>query len=403
MADAQACGPQRLTVDVAQRQGHFRLTAELDLPLRGVTALFGSSGCGKTSLLRLIAGLDRLQQGRIALGQALLADSGRRVHVPPHRRRLGVVFQEPRLFPHYRVAGNLRYGMPGHMASRFDAVVELLGIEALLERYPATLSGGEARRVAIGRALLSDPRLLLMDEPLSGLDAARKAELLRYVRRLSAEVGVPIIYVSHAPEEILEVADALVLMDAGKVLASGDLDAMLMRFELSEALAGFDGASRLVGRVRGHDRQDGLTEIELLDGQRLWVPALGVAPGQSVRLRIPARDVALAVRGADARALGGLSYRNQLHAVIEEASRLPGHAASLELRLRLGDQALRSRVTRQAWRELGLAVGQPVIALVRCVAFPTEQGGGLPDERHGAASAAAEAGSGQSAQLAQRY
>lgn len=403
MADVQARDPQRLTVDVAQRQGHFRLAAELSLPLRGVTALFGSSGCGKTSLLRLIAGLDRLQQGRIALGQAVLADSGHRMHLPPHRRRLGVVFQEPRLFPHYRVAGNLRYGMPSHMAGRFDAVVELLGIEALLERYPATLSGGEARRVAIGRALLSDPRLLLMDEPLSGLDAARKAELLRYVRRLSAEVGVPIIYVSHAPEEILEIADALVLMDAGKVLASGELDEMLMRFELSEALAGFDGASRLVGRVRGHDRQDGLTEIELLDGQRLRVPALGAAPGQPVRLRIPARDVALAAPSSGTRSLDGLSYRNQLRAVIEEASRLPGHAASLELRLRLGDQALRSRVTRQAWRELGLAVGQPVIALVRCVAFPTEQGGGaLPDEHHGATSADAETSSGRLARGAQR-
>lgn len=396
MADAQVTDVERLTIEVAQRQGHFQLAAELALPLRGVTALFGSSGCGKTSLLRLIAGLDRLQKGRIALGQTLLADTERKVRLPPHRRRLGVVFQEPRLFPHYRVAGNLRYGMPGHMTDRFDAIVELLGIEALLERYPATLSGGEARRVAIGRALLSDPRLLLMDEPLSGLDAARKAELLRYIRRLSAEVGVPIIYVSHAPDEILEVADALVLMAAGEVVASGNLDEMLMRFELSEALAGFDGASRLVGRVLGHDQEDGLTRLELGDGQRLLVPTLCVAPGQSVRLRIPARDVALATQPLEA-----LSYRNQLRAVIEEASQLPGQASSLELRLRLGDQALRARVTRQAWRELGLAVGQPVTALVRCVAFPTEQSStALPDEHHGAAWAAGK--DGRHAPLAQR-
>lgn len=384
MADAKVTGVDRLTIDVSHRQGHFHLAAELGLPLRGVTALFGSSGCGKTSLLRLIAGLDRLQQGRIALGQAVLADTRHGVRLPPHRRRLGVVFQEPRLFPHYRVAGNLRYGMPDHMGARFDAIVGLLGIQSLLERYPATLSGGEARRVAIGRALLSDPKLLLMDEPLSGLDSARKAELLRYIRRLSAEVGVPIIYVSHAPEEILEVADALVLMDAGKVLASGDLDEMLMRFELSEALAGFDGASRLMGRVLGHSQDDSLTELELADGQRLLVPMLSVDIGQTVRLRIPARDVALATQ-----ALQGLSYRNQLSAVIEEVSQLPGHASSLELRLRLGEQALRARVTRQSWRELGLAEGQPVTALVRCVAFPTDQGGSeLPGDSRGKAAAA---------------
>lgn len=366
-----------LMIDVAHRQGHFYLSAELGLPLRGVTALFGSSGCGKTSLLRLIAGLDRLQQGRVALGQTVLTDTQQRIRLPPHRRRLGVVFQEPRLFPHYRVAGNLRYGMPSHMEPRFNAIVDLLGIQALLERHPATLSGGEARRVAIGRALLSDPKLLLMDEPLSGLDSARKAELLRYIRRLSAEVGVPIIYVSHAPDEILEVADALVLMDAGKVLASGDLDEMLMRFELSEALAGFDGASRMVGRVLSHHHDDSLTELELVDGQRLLVPALSMEPGQNVRLRIPARDVALATQ-----ALKGLSYRNQLNAIIEEASELPGRASSLELRLRLGDQALRARVTRQSWRELGLAEGQPVTALVRCVAFPAEHVSALVPNLH---------------------
>lgn len=372
MADQHTPNPQRLTIDVAQQQGSFELAATLSLPMRGVTALFGSSGCGKTSLLRLIAGLDRLQKGRIALGQTVLADTGRKIRLPPHRRRLGVVFQEPRLFPHYRVAGNLRYGMPGHMASRFDVIVDLLGIGKLLERYPATLSGGEARRVAIGRALLSDPTLLLMDEPLSGLDAARKAELLRYIRRLSAEVGVPIVFVSHAPEEILEIADALVLMDAGKVLAAGDLDEMLLRFDLSGPLSGFDGASRLVGQVHRHDHHDGLTEVTLADGQLLRVPALEVRQGQPVRLRIPARDVALAAQSSARGTLDGLSYRNQLDAVIEEATRLPGHEASFELRLRLGDQALRARVTRQAWRELGLAVGQPVTALVRCVAFPAQ-------------------------------
>ncbi|WP_051234124.1 molybdenum ABC transporter ATP-binding protein [Halomonas halocynthiae] len=372
MAEQPMPDKQRLTIDIMQHQGRFQLAAQLSLPMRGVTALFGSSGCGKTSLLRLVAGLDRLQKGRIALGQTVLADTEQGRCLPPHRRRLGVVFQEPRLFPHYRVAGNLRYGMPKHMARRFGAIVELLGIRQLLGRYPATLSGGEARRVAIGRALLSDPALLLMDEPLSGLDAARKTELLRYIRRLSVEVGVPIVFVSHAPEEIVDVADALVLMDAGKVLASGSLDEMLLRFDLSEPLAGFDGASRLVGQVHRHDDNDRLTEIVLADGQLLRVPAFDAPQGQSIRLRIPARDIALATQPAVSGVLNGLSYRNQLNAVIEEATLLSDSDASVELRLRLGDQALRARVTRQAWRELGLTVGQSVTALVRCVAFSAQ-------------------------------
>ncbi|WP_353960349.1 molybdenum ABC transporter ATP-binding protein [Halomonas sabkhae] len=353
-----------LELEVRQRLGDFSLEVGLAVEEPGVTALFGPSGSGKTSLLRLLAGLDRPEQGRIRLNGETLVDTTRRTWVPAHRRRLGVVFQEARLFPHYRVRGNLTYGMPRHLAGRFEAVVELLGIEPLLARYPATLSGGEARRVAIGRALLSDPRMLLLDEPLTGLDGARKAELLRYIQRLAGEVEVPILYVSHEPAELLEIADTLVLMEAGRVLAQGELDALLQRCDLSEALGGFDAAMRLEVRVQAHDTAYGLTHLRLDDGQSLSVPTLQAAPGQRVRLRVPVRDVALALSPS-----AELSYRNQLAAVIDQAWAPPGDPTTMELRLRLGDQMLRARLTRHAFDQLGLVEGQHVTALIRSVAF----------------------------------
>lgn len=353
-----------LILNVQHRLGQFSLEADLALPGRGVTALFGASGSGKTSLLRLIAGLDRPVRGHIALDGDTLVDTASRRFVPAHRRQLGVVFQEARLFPHYRVSGNLTYGMPARMTSRFEAVVGLLGIDHLLARYPATLSGGEARRVAIGRALLSDPRLLLLDEPLTGLDGARKRELLRYIQRLAGEVEIPIVYVSHEPAELVEIADTLILMEQGRVRAQGKLDELMERCDLTEALGGFDAAMPLEAEVRSHDEAYGLTRLELDDGQVLTVPGLSVPVGQRIRLRVPVREVALA-RAPSA----GLSYRNQLVTVIEQAWVPPGDAATIELRLRLGSQALRARLTRKSYDELGLVVGQEVTALVRTVAF----------------------------------
>lgn len=353
-----------LVLDVKHWLGQFSLEAELALPGRGVTALFGVSGSGKTSLLRLIAGLDRPQCGRIALDGTPLVDTASRTFVPAHRRRLGVVFQEARLFPHYRVHGNLTYGMPARMASRFEAVVGLLGIDHLLARYPATLSGGEARRVAIGRALLSDPRLLLMDEPLTGLDGARKGELLRYIQRLAGEVDIPIVYVSHEPAELIEIADTLVLMEQGRIRAQGALDALMERGDLSDVLGGFDAAMPLEASVQAHDANYGLTRLSLDDGQALIVPGMAASTGRRVRLRVPVREVALALAPS-----AELSYRNQLVTVIEQAWAPPGDAATMELRLRLGGQTLRARLTRKSYDELGLAVGQEVTALVRTVAF----------------------------------
>lgn len=351
-----------LTID--QRLGNFRLQADLRLPAFGVTGIFGTSGSGKTSLLRLIAGLDHPDSGAIHLGEQVLLDTQRGVFVPAHKRRIGVVFQEARLFPHYRVRGNLTYGMPAHAAARFDEIVELLGIAALLERMPGTLSGGEARRVAIGRALLSDPQLLLMDEPLTGLDGARKEELLRYITQLAQRVDIPIIYVSHAPQEITAIADHLVLMKEGQIQASGPLPTLLQRFDLTHALGGFDAASILEGTVEAYDSHYDLTRIKLNNTHKLIVPGTSGAIGSRLKVRILARDIALSLAPTT-----GTSYRNQLPATIDAMATMPETPHTVELKLTLGDFHLRARLTRKSWDEMGLYIGKDVTALIRSVSF----------------------------------
>lgn len=355
-----------LSVAVEKRLGDFTLKASLAIPASGVTALFGASGGGKTSLLRLIAGLDTPDSGVIRIGEQTLVDTRRGVVMPAHRRRLGVVFQEARLFPHYKVQGNLTYGMRPSARARFDTIVALLGIKPLLNRFPATLSGGEARRVAIGRALLTDPRLLLMDEPLTGLDGARKQELLRYIARLARDIDIPIVYVSHDPDELIAIADYLVLLDQGRLLAHGPLDELLLRFDLTEYLGGFDAASVITATIDDHDHHYALTQLHLEDGQRLTIPIVDKPLGTTLRLRIPVRDVALALSTSDQ-----VSYRNQLSASVEQIGLVAGNKTSVELRLRVGEQILRARLTRKSFDELGVKEGMPIVALIRSVAFDT--------------------------------
>ncbi|WP_286009648.1 molybdenum ABC transporter ATP-binding protein [Salinicola avicenniae] len=358
-ADARA-----LDCKLRKRLGHFTLDLSLRVPGSGVTALFGQSGSGKTSLLRLIAGLDRPDDGRVQLGERKLTDVSRRLHVPAHRRGLGVVFQEARLFPHYRVRGNLTYGMPASARGRFDGLVNLLGIEPLLDRLPGTLSGGEARRVAIGRALLTAPRLLLMDEPLTGLDGERKQELLRYIVRLTREIDIPVVYVSHDPAEIVAVADHLALIDSGRLVAHGALDDLMMRLDLTDRLGGFDAATRLQASVVDHDDHYALTRVMLDDGQPLKIPRVAQPPGSAVSLRIGVRDVALAREMPR-----GTSYRNGVSARIEAIARSTQSPSINEVRLSVGRQRLRARLTREACDDLQLAEGDRVIALIRSVAF----------------------------------
>ena len=353
-----------LQLEVQKRLGSFTLNARLALPARGVSALFGVSGSGKTSLLRLIAGLDRPDAGRIQLGERYLVDTARGIFVPPHQRNIGVVFQEARLFPHYRVRGNLTYGMPASARSRFEPIVDLLGIQALLDRMPGTLSGGEARRVSIGRALLTDPALLLMDEPLTGLDGARKEELLDYIVSLTRELEIPVVYISHDTQEISAIADHLALIDNGAVLASDTLDNVLTRIDLTSQLGGFDAVSVLETRVAWHDHEFALTHLDLGHDQTLVVPAIAATPGTRCRIRVPVRDVALAVSAADT-----TSYRNRLEAKIIQVGDLTDNPATVELLLLVGEQHLRARLTRKSYVELGLSEGASVTALIRCVAF----------------------------------
>ncbi|NRB57784.1 MAG: molybdenum ABC transporter ATP-binding protein [Salinicola sp.] len=347
-----------------KRLGTFDLDIALTVPASGVTALFGESGSGKTSLLRLIAGLDRPDGGYVRLGGRTLSDTQQKIHVPIHRRQLGIVFQEARLFPHYRVRGNLTYGMPRSGRARFDDLVALLGIGHLLERLPGALSGGEARRVAIGRALLTQPRLLLLDEPLTGLDGERKRELLSYLVRLTREIDLPVLYVSHDTAEIAAIADHLALIEQGRLTAHGQLDELMMRLDLTERLGGFDAATRLRARVVDHDHVYALTQVVLDDGQTLRIPALDQHPGTPIRLRVGVRDVALAHAMPE-----GTSYRNGLAAVIDAIEPSTQEPSANEVRLMVGRQRLRARLTRQACDEMQLAVGRPIVALIRSVAF----------------------------------
>ncbi|OYY60651.1 MAG: molybdenum ABC transporter ATP-binding protein, partial [Burkholderiales bacterium 28-67-8] len=269
----------------------------LSLPLRGITGLFGPSGCGKTTVLRALAGLDRAS-GRVALGDHVWQDDASGCFVPTHRRELGYVTQEHSLFPHLDVRRNLEFGLKrvdvAYRRVALDCVVELLGIGRLLGRRVLTLSGGERQRVAIARAVLTSPALLLMDEPLSGLDAARKSEVLPYIDLLNHELDIPVIYVSHAIDEVVRLADHLVLMDAGKVFADGPLSEMLARLDVQSPL-GEDAGVVLDAVVGERDAQWQLARLDVAGGGCvLWARDQGAALGHKVRLRVLARDVSLA-------------------------------------------------------------------------------------------------------------
>ncbi len=345
----------------------FRLDVDLDLPGRGVTALFGPSGCGKTSCLRVIAGLQRTTQNgltHVAVNGETWQDDSRNLFVPVHRRALGYVFQDANLFAHLTVAQNLAYGMkrvaPAQRRVSLDQATHLLGIEHLLQRRPDALSGGERQRVAIARALATTPRILLLDEPLAALDARRKAEILPYLERLHNELDIPVLYVSHAIDEVARLADSLVLLDAGHVVASGPIDELLTRLDLPLAHGDAAGAV-LSATVLDHDTQDHLSSASF-SGGLLSLPMQRAAIGQTLRVRVQARDVSLTLERHS-----GTSILNILPVTVTALSAdSPGQVM---VALDAGGTALLARVTSRSAQALQLTPGQPLYAQIKGVAI----------------------------------
>jgi molybdate transport system ATP-binding protein len=353
-----------LSVAVRHRFGSFVLDAAFD-SAGGLTALFGRSGAGKTSLINAIAGLLRPERGRIIVDGAVLTDTERGVFVPARRRRIGYVFQEGRLFPHLTVRQNLLYGSwfapKSGAADEVDRVIDLLGIGALLQRRPAHLSGGEKQRVAIGRALLARPRLLVMDEPLASLDEARKTEILPYIERLRDEASVPIVYVSHQVAEVARLATTLVVLSEGRVAAIGPTEAIMGRIDLFPLTGRAEAGAILATRVAGHDPAFGLTTLRAAAGE-LRVPHLDLPVGAALRVRIRARDVMIALQPPE-----GLSALNVLPGIVAEIGRTDGPI--VEMRLDCAGEALIARLTRRSVETLGLAPGRPVYAVIKSIAF----------------------------------
>lgn len=331
----------------------------------GVTALFGRSGSGKTTVINAVAGLLHPDEGRITLDGDILLDTARGTALPAHRRRMGYVFQDARLFPHLTVRQNLLYARRFLRGPAPDAarITTLLGIGHLLSRRPGTLSGGERQRVAIGRALLAAPRLLLMDEPLAALDEARKAEILPYLERLRDDLALPILYVSHALPEVARLADHLVLLDAGRVTAQGPTAALLADPATAPALGLREAGALLPARIAAHDA-DGLTRLEAATGP-LWLPRLAAPPGTAVRLRILAQDVMIATARPS-----GISALNILPATVAEIR--PGDGPGALVRLALGPDAILARITRRSAEALALHPGQPVHAVIKAVSVAQE-------------------------------
>ncbi|MGL4093421.1 molybdenum ABC transporter ATP-binding protein [Agrobacterium cavarae] len=352
-----------LSFNARHRLGSFILDAGFTAD-KGVTALFGRSGSGKTSVMRIIAGLVKPDEGRIELDGTVLADRQKRIFTPAHKRRFGYVFQEARLFPHLSVEQNLHYGRwfsgGGADAAASARVIEMLGIGALLQRRPEKLSGGEKQRVAIGRALLSSPRLLLMDEPLAALDEARKAEIIPYLERLRDETTIPILYVSHSVSEVSRLADQVVVMKDGRIDAAGLASDILSQPAFSTYLERREAGSILSGTVEAFDAAHRLATVRL--GQTtLQVPAQNAEPGRAVRVHIPARDVMLATVRPE-----GLSALNILEGHVTSIALADGMAL---VQVACSGTLIQSRVTSLSIERLSLEAGSPVFAIVKSAAL----------------------------------
>lgn len=369
-----------LRVSVIKRREGFKLRAHLEAPTPGVVALFGRSGCGKTTLVNIISGLLEPDEGRVELDGLMLTDTRERIRVPVERRRIGYVFQDARLFPHLSVLANLRYGerrAPREVRTiGLDEVLALLGLEPFLKRRTHQLSGGERQRVALGRALLSQPRLLLLDEPLAALDTARREEVLPYLETLRDSLSIPMVFVSHQLDEILRLATHVALMEAGEIVTCGSLSEISLQAEF-RAIVGPEGVGAVLdGRVTRVDAARAMADVELGRGT-LHVNIAGARVGGRMRIQLLARDIILAIEPPR-----GLSVRNALEGTITELADEFGQAVLVKIDIGAGAAVL-ARVTRSAREELRLRVGLPVWVLVKAVSarghtYPA----GMPAERH---------------------
>ncbi len=343
-------------------KGDFRLDVDLTIPASGITSLLGPSGCGKTTLLRAIAGLEQCQNGYLKVAGRVWQDSDQ--FVPPHQRPVGYVFQESSLFAHIDVRGNIEYGYKrlakAERKISLDKAIELSGVGHLLQRKPETLSGGERQRVAIARALAVSPGILLMDEPLAALDPARKQEILPYLESMHDELDIPVIYVSHSTDEVARLADHLVLLEEGRIIASGATGEMLTRLDLPLA-KGEDAEALIKAVVAGHDDEYALTYLDF-SGGRFTVSQKPLEIGKPVRLRVVARDVSLTLEHQ-----ADTSILNIFPVIIDEIT--PVGSSQLTVRLLANDVPLLSRVTRKSAALLGLEKGKQVFAQAKSVAL----------------------------------
>ncbi|MEM1344730.1 MAG: molybdenum ABC transporter ATP-binding protein [Pseudomonadota bacterium] len=357
--------PMSLDVSIAHAYPGFALDVAFRVERPGITALFGPSGAGKSSVIQAVAGLLRPEEGRIAIAGETVFDAERGVMVAPRRRRLGLVFQDARLFPHLSVAANLDYGArrarPRPTGPQRDEVIALLGIEALLTRRPAGLSGGERQRVALGRALLANPRLLLLDEPLAALDPARKAEILPYLERLRDQARLPILYVSHAIDEVTRLADDMLVLSKGTVAAAGPVEDIMARLDLFPLTGRFEAGAVIRATLTRHLGAERLSEATFPGGV-LRIAALDAPLGTPLRLRIRARDVMLALRRPE-----GLSARNILAVRLAEIR--PEDGPYADIRLECAGTGLLARVTKSAVAELGLRPGLELFAIIKTVSL----------------------------------
>ncbi|WP_442797693.1 molybdenum ABC transporter ATP-binding protein ModC [Pantoea vagans] len=347
-----------LLLNFMQQQGEHQLEIDLQIPAKGITAIFGVSGAGKTSLINAISGLTQPQRGRIELNDRLLFDAEQKIALPPEKRRIGYVFQDARLFPHYRVRGNLQYGMAPSMKAQFDSLVSLLGLEALLSRFPLSLSGGEKQRVAIGRALLTAPDMLLLDEPLASLDLPRKRELMPYLQKLAKQVDIPMLYVSHSLDEILHLADNVLVLDAGKVKAFGPLERVWSSSAMRPWLPVSELTSVLRVQVLEQHPDYPMTALSLGD-QHIWVSRVNQPVKTPLRIRIASSDVSLALQPPQ-----HTSIRNILPAQVVELLEV---GDQVEVKLRIGISELWARITPWARDELGIRPEQWLYAQIKSV------------------------------------